>query len=171
MVTHGYVVFKYQGIYYIYNNHSDSYCEHLGNLVVNEIYDMINNNYIEHYKKNLLRVPLWNQMTEGGGGISHFYSFYSAIYDPDSCSYYTATYEPSNEYVYIIDFDEEEFIVDSNNRCTFNLFDIPENWMKFVNTNEGDYMYNKTKEITNEKVQAKISALEEEINQLKLKLV
>jgi hypothetical protein len=37
MVTHGYVVFKYKGICYNFYNHSDSYFEHLGNLIVDEI--------------------------------------------------------------------------------------------------------------------------------------
>lgn len=174
MVTHGYVVFKYEGIYYIFNNHSDSYCSCLGNEVVNEIYYMINKNYIKDYKKKLLRVPLVNEMTEGGGGISHFYSFYQSIYNPDSCSYYTSNYEPGNEYVYIIDFDEEEFIINKyDNRYTFNLFDIPDNWMNIVENNE-EYMYENSEEIkekrNNENIKERIIELEKELNELKLKL-
>jgi hypothetical protein len=170
MVTHGYVVFKYEGIYYIYDNHSDSYCEALGKEVVNEIDIMINKNYIKYYKKKLLSIPLIREMSEGGGGISQFYSFYNAIYYPDSCSYYTSKYEPSNSYVYVIDFDEEEFIINKyDNRYTFNLFDIPDNWMEIVETSE-NYMYDNIEEVKNEKIKAKISELEDEINKLKLKL-
>ena len=51
MVTHGYVVFKYKGIYYTFYNHSDSYFEHLGNLVVDEINSMINNFFIYNFLK------------------------------------------------------------------------------------------------------------------------
>ena len=43
MVTHGFVGFKYEDIYYIFYNHSDSYCSYLGKKVVNEINDIIYN--------------------------------------------------------------------------------------------------------------------------------
>ncbi len=132
MVTHGYVVFKYEGIYYIYNNHSDSYCSCLGNEVVNQIHNMLNNNYTEYYKKSLLRIPLRNEMTEGD---LQYYSIYNSIIGYESCSYYTSKYEPSNSYVYIIDFDKDEFIITKyNDRYTFNLFDIPDDWMDIVET-------------------------------------
>jgi hypothetical protein len=167
MVTHGYVVFKYEGIYYIYDNHSDSYCECLGKEVVNEIYKMINKNYIKSYKKQLLCIPLINEMNDAD---NQFHSFYNSIYGYDNSAYCTSKYEPYNSYVYIIDFDEEEFIINKyDNRYTFNLFDIPDNWMKIVDTTD-DYMYDNIEEVKNENIKKKILELESEINKLKLKL-
>jgi hypothetical protein len=167
MVTHGYVTFKYEGIYYVYNNHSDSYCSCLGENVVNEIDKMINNNYIKYYKKKLLRIPLRDEMLDGE---NYFNSIYDAIIYYDGYSYYTSNHEPSNEYVYIIDFDEDEFIITAYcNRYIFNLFDIPEDWMTIVEEND-NYEYENKEELAKDRIKNKISELEEEINKLKLKL-
>ncbi len=168
MVTHGYVSFKYRGIYYNFYNHSDSYYSCLGENVVNEVYDMISNNYMEYYKKELLRIPLVEQTGEGDG---HFHSIHSAICFYDCRQYYTSYDEPGSEYVYIIDFDEEEMIIEKygQNRYTFNLFDIPENWMEIVK-NSDYYMYENSEEIKAEmntdRIKARIVELEAELTQL-----
>ena len=41
MGTKGFVVFKYKGIYYVFYNNSDSYLEHLCNVMINDIKEMI----------------------------------------------------------------------------------------------------------------------------------
>ena len=167
MVTHGFVAFKYEGIYYVYYNHSDSYCSCLGVLVVNEVNHMIDKNYIKYYKKKLVRIPLQEQPNDGD---NYFHSIYSVIKDYDSHSYYTSKYEPSNEYTYIIDFDEDEFIINKyRNRYIFNLFDIPDDWMEIVENND-EYMYENKEDIQKERIKQKIQELEDEISKLKLKL-
>jgi hypothetical protein len=167
MVTHGYVTFKYKGIYYVFNNHSDSYYEGLGKEVVRDIGHIIHKNYIEHYKLQLLRIPLTNEMTDGD---MQFHSIYNAIYNYDNCMYYTSKREEGNSYVYMIDFDENEFVIDSyENRATFHLFDIPDNWIEIVNETK-NYMYENKEDIKKEMIKQKILELEDEISKLKLKL-
>jgi hypothetical protein len=167
MVTHGYVTFKYKGIYYVYNNHSDSYCEGLGQKVVENVKYMIKKNYIKQYKAQLLRVPLTTQMTDGD---EYYHSIYDAIYNYNSCMYYTSNIKESNEYVYMIDFDENEFVVNSyNNSATFHLFDIPDNWIEILNETK-NYMYENKEAIKREIIKKQILEMEDEINQLKLQL-
>ncbi len=167
MVTHGYVTFRYKGIYYVFNNHSDSYCEHLGKQVVDDIKYMIKKKYIENYKAQLLRIPLTNEMTDGD---MQFYSMYTAIYNYDTCMYYTSKTEEGNEYVYMIDFDENEFVIDSyDNRTTFHLFDIPDNWIEIVKETK-NYIYENKETIKKDMIKEKISELEDEIKKLKVLL-
>ena len=167
MVTHGFVAFKYEGLYYVYYNHSDSYCSALGVLVVDEVKHMIDKNYIKYYKKKLVRIPLRDEQNDGD---NYFDSIYSAIKYYDVRSYYTSKYEPSNEYNYIIDFDNDEFIINKyDNRYTFNLFDIPYDWMEIVENND-EYMYENKEDIQKERIKQKIQELEDEISELKLKL-
>ncbi len=194
MVTHGFVAFKYKGIYYNYYNHSSSYCDGLGKDVVNEIYRMINNTtkgFIKYYKNKLLSVPYININDMHYGCKSQFHSFYYSIvnYDDEDTDYYTSKYEPDNEYNYIIDFDKEEFIITKygynyENRYVFDLFDIPDNWMDIVQDND-NYEYENKEEKTNNVIKNTILELEEEkkeleqkqlnieeeINKLKLKLL
>jgi hypothetical protein len=167
MVTHGYVTFRYKGVYYVFDNHSDSYCECLGKTVVDDVKDMINNHYIQYYKKKLLYIPLTNEMTDGD---TTYYSMYDAIRGYNTSAYYTSNQEPYNSYVYIIDFDENEFITTKHdNRYTFNLFDIPDNWIEIVNETK-NYMYGNKEAIKKEMIKQKISELEEQIKKLKLQL-
>ncbi len=172
MVTHGDVVFKYKGIYYIFYNHSDSYCEALGIQVVNDVNNMVANNYITYYKNKLFIIPLSNEMSDGD---TYFSSIYNSIVGYKSCSYYTSKYPPSNEYVYIIDFDEDEFIINKYGKeYIFDLFDIPNNWMDILNTQD-EYIYENRDEIKkkrkNDKIKERINELEKELNELKLNLV
>jgi len=172
MVTHGDVAFRYKGIYYIFYNHSDSYCEALGIEVVNDVNNIVANNYITYYKKKLLLIQLSNEMTDGD---RYFSSIYNSIVGYKNCSYYTSNYQTSNEYVYIIDFDENDFIINKyDNRYVFDLFDIPDNWMKIVKTND-EYIYENRDQIKekrkNDEIKERIIELEKELNELKLKLV
>lgn len=168
MVTHGDVAFKYKDIYYIFYNHSDSYCECLGKIVVKAIKSMILNGNINNYKLQLLRIPLRDEVNDGD---MNFYSIYNSIYGYENSVYHTSDYEPSNSYTYTIDFDENEFIITKyNHRYTFYLFDIPENWLEIVERNQ-NYFYENKEAIKKQEIKNKILELEKEINALKLKLV
>ena len=172
MVTQGYVIFKYKGIYYTFNNHSDSYFEHLGNLVVNEINKMINENTVKYYKNLLLRIPL-----KCNEGESSFYSFYDLLHNPESNQYFTSNNEPSNEYTYIINFDCNKFIANryGENIYIFNLYDIPFDWYEITqnnscyDTNNSDE-YSESDEDTHEYILNKIKTIEDVLEKLKLKL-
>ena len=128
MVTHGYVDFKYKGIYYSFYNHSDSYFEHLGNIVVNEINQMVNKNAIRYCKNLLLRIPLKGNED----GEWHIHDFYSLLNHPTSHQYFTSNDEPGSNYTYIIDFDDNKFIANKygENIYSFNLYDVPLDGMK-----------------------------------------
>ncbi len=164
MGTHGYVVFKYKGIYYIYYNHWDSYCDNLGRIVIDEIDKMISDDSIDFYKNKLLRIPFNDDNSDG---CTCFHSIKSSIINYKNSVYYTSEDEPTNEYVYIIDFDEEEFIITKyGDRYIFDLFDIPDNWIDIVEENE-HYEYEKKDKKVKNKINNKIKELEKEIETLK----
>ncbi len=133
MVTHGYVVFKYKGIYYTFYNHSDSYFEHLGNLIVNDINNLVNKNKMIYCKELLLRVSLKGN-EEGDTSIG---SIYSLLKYPESFQYFTSNNEPGSNYTYIIDFDNNKFIANKygENIYKFNLHDIPLDWYEITQNN------------------------------------
>jgi hypothetical protein len=130
MVTHGYVVFKYKGIYYTFYNHSDSYFEHLGNLVVDEINSMVNKNAIRYCKNMLLLIPLKGNEE----GEVHIHNFHSLLNYPESYQYFTSNKEKLCEYTYTIDFDANKFIANKydENIYSFNLYDIPLDWYEIT---------------------------------------
>lgn len=166
MVTHGYVIFKYKGVYYNFYNHSDSYCSCLGQRVVAEIIEMLDGNHVEYYKQHILRMPFRD---EKGEGLTYFHSIHYSIVEYDD-SYYTSDYETGSEYTYIIDFDEDEFIVNKyDNRYTFHLFNIPDNWEEIVEKHE-EYMYEHKEELSNDKIKRQIKELEVQITELKSRL-
>jgi hypothetical protein len=171
MGTHGYVAFKYKGIYYIFYNHGDSYLAHLGNLVVKEVNAMINYNKVEEYKSRLLRIPLRENESEGD---NYFHSFNESIYHYDCFRYYTSEYEPCSEYIYIIDFDINKLKIETYDGSiyNFNLYDIPSDWDSIIEnytSYEADSQ-NISEDEDNEIILNKIKELEDSINKLKLKL-
>ncbi len=181
MVTHGYVSFKYKGIYYTFYNHSDSYFEHLGNLVVNEINNMINKNAVRYCKDLLLRIPLKGN-EEGDTNICDFYSMLNY---PDSYQYFTSNNESLSEYTYTIDFDTNKFIANKYNEniYSFNLHDVPLDWYEITQNNSSydDEDNNNSAESDNtdshdsdsddtETILHKINELQITINKLQLKL-
>ena len=172
MVTHGYVVFKYKNIYYTFYNHSDSHFEGLGDMVVNEIYDMINKNKVDYYKELLLRIPLKSNEY----GELYIYEFEWLLQYPEHYQYFTSKNEPSSEYIYTIDFDTNKFIANRycQNIYSFNLYDIPldwyeitQNYLNYDDTNESSY---EDSYDDNEAILNKIEILSNEIEHLKLKL-
>jgi hypothetical protein len=176
MVTHGYVIFKYKGIYYTFYNHSDSYFEHLGNLVVEEINKMVNKNAIKNCKELLLRIPLKGNEE----GEWHIHDFHSLLNYPEIFQYFTSNDEPSCEYTYIIDFDTNKFIANKygENIYSFKLHDIPLDWYEITQNNSGyedsDIENNSnsgSEDDTNEDdILNKIAELENKLEKLKLKL-
>jgi hypothetical protein len=173
MVTHGYVIFKYKGIYYAFYNHSDSYFEHLGNLVVEEINKMINQDKVRQYKELLLHIPL----KENEEGDRYIYDFHSLLNNPESYQYFTSNKEQLCEYTYTIDFDSNKFIANQygKNIYSFNLYDIPLDWYEITQTHSS-YDHSDNDDETSESdadtetILHKIKELEENINKLKLKL-
>ncbi len=171
MVTHGYVVFKYKGIYYTFYNHSDSYFEGLGNSIVNEIYKMINKNMVEYYKELLLSIPLKGN----NDGENQIYELEYMLKFPEDCIYFTSKNKKSAEYTYTIDFDNNKFIANryDENIYIFNLYDIPLDWYEITKNNsnyedssdEEDIEYD-----SNEAILNKIEELNNQIEELKLKL-
>ena len=167
MVTHGYVVFKYKGIYYTFYNHSDSYFEGLGNMLVTDIYNMINKGKMFYYKELLLRVPLKGNED----GEMHVHELEYILKYPEYSQYFTSRTEPISEYTYTIDFDNNKFIANkySENIYSFNLHDIPLDWYE-ITQNNSSYEDHDQDEDTNESILNKIEELNNEIEKLKLKL-
>jgi hypothetical protein len=172
MVTHGYVVFKYKGIYYTFYNHSDSYFEGLGNMLVTDIYNMINKEKMYYYKELLLRVPLKGN----DNGERWVHSLEYILKYPEYSQYFTSRTEPSSEYTYTIDFDTNKFIANrySENIYSFNLYDIPLDWYEITQNNssyeDSDQDEEEIEYDSNESILNKIEQLNNEIEKLKLKL-
>ena len=173
MVTHGYVVFKYKGIYYTFYNHSDSYFEGLGNMIVTDIYNMINKNKVGYYKELLLRIPLKGN----ADGERNVHQLEYILKYPEYSQYFTSRNEPSNEYTYTINFDTNKFIANRycENIYTFNLYDIPLDWFEITQNNTNFEDEEPEEEelkhyLNNEEILNKIEQLNNEIENLKLKL-
>jgi hypothetical protein len=135
MGTKGYVAFKYKGIYYIFYNHSDSYPSHLGNIMIDDIKKMINENYLEAVKKKIMKIPL--QDGDFDGKDNHYQGMIESINYPTCFCYHTSEEEPTNtifiEYVYIIDFDSEILVIKMENlEVQFDIFDLPPNLIEIV---------------------------------------
>ncbi len=139
MGTRGYYVFKYNGIYYIFYNHFDSYFRCLGQDIVDHINELIKNDF-NWYKTltNLLDKVKLNE--EGQDGSGHYKHIITSLTNAEEYSYHTSKDEPKNdlfiEYIYIIDLDLMKFkVMPSNyyreyNSKVFKLTSIPKNWAK-----------------------------------------
>ncbi len=113
MGTRGYVVLKYNGIYYIFYNNSDSYLSHLGKNVLNNLKEIIQNNQLPIVK--LLFCKIEEQSEFNGDGSNHFYSIMDSIRYPTSLQYMTSKDKPECtlfiEWIYTVDFDKNLFII------------------------------------------------------------
>ncbi len=190
MGTKGIYVYKYKGIYYIFFSSHDSYLSCLGNSIVEDIKRIISNDQIKLIKDLIRCIPLTNGKYSEGD--RHFPSIHDSIKYYDCYSYYTSSEEPGCaifvEYVYIIDFDNNKFIVKQNddNCYKFNLFNIPDNWIEILesrdsyddkeensdNEENSDDIENVEilDEDTDEDIKLKIKILEANIKIYKLKL-
>jgi len=150
MGTRGYYVFKYNGIYYIFYNHCDSYFSCLGQNIIDQINDLIKNdiNWIETLKKLLDKVKL---IEEEQDGEIHYENIITSLTDFEDYAYHTSKYEPVTdifiEFIYIIDIDMMKFKIIPNdseyyNRKVFKLTSIPDDWDKICTVDpESDDKY------------------------------
>ena len=138
MGTHGFYVFKYKGIYYIYYQHYDSYPSGLGQKIVDAV-KQLKLNDIEKIKSLLLNIKLTEE--ENDGVISSFDNILDAIENYDKFNYRTSKKEPEmgdydGEYIYIINFDLNIIKMKSYyNTCTFDFQYIQYNWIDIFNEN------------------------------------
>ena len=149
MGTRGYYVFKYNGIYYIFYNHYDSYFKGLGQKIIDDINQIIktNKNWLEILTKLISQIE--QQKTENEDGEIHFTNIMDSLENPYNFAYHTSSYEPSNgpgsdiEYIYIIDLDSIKFIIipqdrDYYNSKVFKLTEIPKDWIKICTVDDTD---------------------------------
>jgi hypothetical protein len=126
MGTRGFYVFKYGGVYYIFYNHYDSYPSGLGQLIISDIRQLIQSKKFDIVKELIFRIPLMEKQTEGS---SAYDSIVNCIKRPEAFIYYTSTEEPNCdifiEYIYVIDFDENIFVIKTNEfNSIFDLLNI-----------------------------------------------
>ena len=141
MGTQGLVVYKYNGVYYMFYNHFDSYPSYLGNLIINNIKQIIEENKYETLKEIITNMAIYDDEVNGSTCFDDI--FLCAQY-PDSYCYRTSDYEPSCdtliEYIYTIDFDNNTLEIKTNEYLnyqtyTLNLFNIPTNYIEVINHN------------------------------------
>ncbi len=137
MGTRGLYVFKYNGIYYIYRNNTDSHPNKLGKKIVDELNNLTNDN-LNYIKELLSLIELRDEYEvykddqfEGLTISLKYYTHYM---------YKTSKNEPLNDvffqYIYIIDLDTNYIRMKSNYSIwTFPLNNIPNNWEELFNLN------------------------------------
>ena len=149
MSTRGYYVFKYKGIYYIFYNHYDSYFTCLGQMLVDNINQIIKNNknWLEILRTLISKIE--KRETENVDGEIKFENMMDSLENSDDYAYHTAPYEPSYEpgsdieFIYIIDLDSLKFIIipkdrDYYNSKVFKLTEIPKDWIKICTVDDSD---------------------------------
>ncbi len=132
MVTHGFCVFCYKGIYYSFYNHSDSYPSGLGEEIVRCLRSMSDEEFIE-MRELLENMP---EPEEDGSKKEGFWDVMSVLRNPECVEYYitdSQCYEA--EYTYTVDLDNEEFVaktflLDQVVSYKFSLFNIPGDWVE-----------------------------------------
>jgi hypothetical protein len=141
-------------------------------MVVTEINNMVTKNKIGYYKELLLQIPLKGNED----GEMHVHELEYILKYPEYSQYFTSRNESSNNYTYTINFDTNKFIANrySENIYTFNLYDIPLDWYEITQNNsnfeddeseDDELQYSNNEDILN-----KIEQLNNEIENLKLKL-
>ena len=134
MVTHGFLVFRYKGIFYSFYNHSDSYPSGLGEEIVRCLGNMGGDEFAE-MRELLENMP---EPIEDGSRKTDVWDVMGVLRNPESTEYYiTADQCHGSNYTYIIDLDLEQFIAKTfSHRINrdiyqiFDLYDIPSNWVE-----------------------------------------
>ena len=126
MGTRGLYVFKYRGIYYIFYNHYDSYPSGLGQLIISDIRQLVENDKLDIVKELISDIQLRETQTTGN---SNYNGIMNCVENPEGFVYYTSTEEPECdifiEYIYIIDFDENIFTIKMHGfNSNFDLLNI-----------------------------------------------
>jgi hypothetical protein len=145
MVTHGYYVFRHKGLYYTFYHHADSYPENLGSILVENIRDMTDTDFVNIkvlLEENMLSLPIND---DGNTKIQYLDSIMNTLQNPEYYQYYITVEDISDyykarefvDYCYIIDLDRELFIVKTFNHDLdedisqfFDLHKIPTNWIE-----------------------------------------
>lgn len=139
MGTRGLYVFKYEGIYYVFYNHFNSYASYLGVRIVKDIRTVTNNNEWGLVKYLITKIPL---RTDNSSGDSIYGGIINSSTNPLDFVYNTSDCEPVCnifiEFIYIIDLDDDIFSIKTNqSEKSFALQDIPYNWIDiFENEDE-----------------------------------
>ena len=126
MGTRGLYVFKYRGIYYIFYNHYDSYPSGLGQLIISDIRQLVENDKLDIVKELISDIQLRETQTTG---TSKYEGIMNCVENPERFVYYTSMEEPECnifiEYIYIIDFDENIFTMKMHGfNSNFDLLNI-----------------------------------------------
>jgi hypothetical protein len=135
MVTCGYYIFRYKGIYYYFYQHGDAYPEHLGYLLVNDIRDLTDEDF-ETIKETLEVMP--EPIDDGERKTKFIVSIMDTITHYSDKDYHITDEEQIiYSYSYIIDLDRELFIAKNFNHDLdkeisqfFDLYNIPANWIE-----------------------------------------
>lgn len=121
MGTRGYVVIKINNKYYCYYNHYDSYPSNLGQNILNELIEI---DYAE-YKEKLKKLKSYNESCDWPGSLEDIVELYNfkpdAEDDPEDLHYNPIIKLYNDifiEYIYKIDFDNDEFEM----YCYWNKF-------------------------------------------------
>jgi hypothetical protein len=129
MGTRGYVVIKYNGIYYIFYNNSDSYLSCLGINLLKDMNEIVKKNQIPHVKALFSKIPWRDEFTSGND--MHFYCIMDSLRYPSALQYITSYNKPSCdifiEWIYTVDFDKNIFSIqnyDKHYQCGF--FSLPD---------------------------------------------
>ncbi len=134
MGTRGYYVFKYNGIYYVFYNHFDSYYSGLGEDIVSELRGLTKENYDE-IKSALEKISEKDIGKEGSWGSSTFQGMKKAALHPEKYALrYFGEKKPKNdlfiEYIYMVNLDTDVFVVyHYDQQFKHPLRAIPRDWI------------------------------------------
>jgi hypothetical protein len=134
MVTHGFMVFRYKGLFYSFYNHSDSYPSGLGEQIVQCLRNMSDDEFTE-MRDLLENMP---EPVEDGSRKDSVWDVMGVLRNPECTEYYITNDQCHDaDYTYIIDLDREEFIIKIYSyqirreiSQIFDLYDIPSNWVE-----------------------------------------
>lgn len=135
MGTRGYYVFKYNGIYYVFYNHFDSYYGGLGEDIVTELRKLTKEDYDE-IKGALEKISERDMDEEDSwGGSSTFQGMKEAALHPEKYALqYVGENKPENdlfiEYIYMVNLDTDIFVVRHyDEQFKHPLREIPRAWV------------------------------------------
>jgi len=128
MGTRGFVVIKYNGVYYIFYNNSSSYLSCLGLSVLKEIKEIIQFDEISYVKSLFSKIKLLGEFNEGD---NHFCGIIQSLKHSECFQYITSFEKPDCslfiEWIYTVDFDNNLFTIqnyDKHYKVSFS--DLPE---------------------------------------------
>ncbi len=132
MGTRGLYGFRYKGRYILFYNHWDSYCDGLGQKILDELRKFTEADYdaLEALLKNHLRNQTLKEGTEGWEGEC-FEGLMKAAQNPETCCLQYVEREIPRpdlfmEYTYIVDLNKSFLrVITHNDKFKFPLHDLP----------------------------------------------